>query len=285
MKIALITDTHLAGFTGAFNANCEAAITWIDGLGADLAIHLGDITADGVNDADQFAAARQILARMRTPLRLIPGNHDIGDSPIPGHRSAEPPVQADRLALCREVFGPDYWAHEGSGWMLVGLNAQLFGMGGGEEQAQFAWLEKTLAGVSTSIGVMLHKPLFRFGPDDTEIHHRYVQLVSRKRLLKLLEGRDLRFVASGHTHQLRRLHVGGVEHVWAPSSAYFFPDVMQERIGEKMVGVMVLTLDASGHSFAFHAPPGVVPYDLTDFADLFPKLRRLLAKASAAGSD
>ena len=282
MKIALIADTHLTAAAGDFIANCETAIAWIDGIGADLVVHLGDITADGVEDPAQFAVAHKVLSRLGTPLLLVPGNHDIGDNPTPGAGAAHGLVRPDRLALYRQTFGADYWVAPAGDWSLIGLNAQLFGLGDAEEEAQFVWLEQTLAAVSGPIGLTLHKPLFRDAPEEGVVHPRYVPIAQRARLLALFAGHDLRFVVNGHTHQLRRLRQAGVDHLWAPSCAFVVPDVMQEWIGDKVVGVMVVTLEDAGHRFALHVLPGLAQYNLADYVDVFPKLRGILARAADA---
>lgn len=273
MQIALISDTHLADVAEDFVANAEAACAWIDGLGADLAIHLGDITADGVLDPGHFQTARRVFSGLRTPLRLLPGNHDIGDRPPaePGGH-AEPPVTPTTLAAYHRAFGPDRWWFQDHGWTIIGLNAQLFGLGAEAEAAQFDWLRQVLAAADGPVGLLLHKPLFRNAPDDGDTHHRYIPPPSRARLLALLHGQDLRFVASGHTHQVRSFGLGGVEHVWAPSTAFTIPDRLQERIGEKRVGVMTLTLQPNGHRFALASPPGVRPHDLGDYVHVYPRL-------------
>jgi 3',5'-cyclic AMP phosphodiesterase CpdA len=245
-------------------------------------VHLGDITADGIEEPEQFETARAVLSKCGPPLRLIPGNHDIGDNPVPGLASGHALVDAGRLALYRRTFGHDRWATQASGWTLIGLNAQLFALGDAEEAAQFAWLEQTLAYAAGPVGLFLHKPLFRQGWEDDELHPRYVPLAPRRRLRSLFAGCDLRFVANGHTHQRRSLVVEGVEHLWAPSCAFVVPDLMQEWIGEKVVGAITLELGREAHRFAFHVPQGVARHDLADYADVFPKLRQTLAKAAAA---
>jgi hypothetical protein len=128
---------------------------------------------------------------------------------------------------------------------------------------------------------MLHKPLFRDGPADTEAHIRYVPAAPRARLLALLASRDLRFVLSGHAHQSRRLTVDGVEHVWAPSTAFCIPDAVQEPIGVKRVGLLELELTAAGHRFTELAPPGLVAHDLIDHAEVYPQVTALRAKLAA----
>ena len=274
MKIALITDTHLAAIAPAFRANCDAARDWIGTIAADMTIHLGDITVDGSKYPEQLDYARDAFAGWPTPIRFIPGNHDIGDNidPHAPHGAHEPQIDARRLGLYRAAFGTDRWSFQSDGWTVVGLNAQLFGAGDAEEAAQLAWLDDILAGVTGPLGLMLHKPLFRNGPSDTERHHRYLPVEQRLDLAGRLDAKDLRFVVCGHTHQLRRIVVAGVEHVWAPSTAFIIPNGMQETIGEKIVGALTLTLDADGHRFDYVEPAGMARNDISKFIELYPQL-------------
>jgi 3',5'-cyclic AMP phosphodiesterase CpdA len=273
MKIALISDTHLAPIANAFQMNCDAARAWIEAARCDLLVHLGDITADAAKDPSHFITASSAFTSWNGPIRFVPGNHDIGDNPAETAESRETAVSRERLALYRQAFGPDYWSLDcENDWTLIALNAQIFGFGGAEEAAQFDWLAAELELCTGPVGLMLHKPLFRDGPEDCEKHHRYVPTPARRRLLELLAGCDLRFVVSGHTHQTRRFHANGVEHVWAPSAAFFIPDRLQERIGEKIVGMMVVTLSENGHSFELVIPPGLMQLDISDHVYVYPDL-------------
>jgi predicted phosphodiesterase len=287
MRIAIISDTHLSERTPRFADNARAALDWIGRASPDLIVHLGDITADGAAYPEELAFARDVFADTPARMRFLPGNHDIGDPPsvVPGHE--EHYFRPAALAEYRRVFGEDYWSFEAEGWQIIGLNAQLVGLGGEEEQAQRDWLRDVLARSDAKLGVMLHKPLFRNGHGDTERHQRYLPLEERRDLTALWAHRDLRFVMAGHTHQHRRIAVDGTEHVWAPSSAYFIPDRVQERIGRKVVGAVLLELSADAHSAAATVPPGLVQHDLAAFPQLYPSLAERLALrgASAAHPD
>jgi 3',5'-cyclic AMP phosphodiesterase CpdA len=276
MRIALISDTHLASIAGDFVTNYLAAQHWIDANRIDLVIHLGDITADGINAAEQLAFAHDLLTRLCTPLRLVPGNHDVGDNPVPGLESTEKRLDPACLALYRRTFGPDYWLLKPAGWNLIGLNSLLMGLGDTQEAAQLEWLDQTLASLSGPIGLLLHKPLFRDGPEENSLHHRYVPRPARDALLARFQGHELRFVASGHTHQLRYHRVGSVEHVWVPSTAFILPDSLQERIGAKVVGLMTLTLSPDRCQFEFHTPQGMAARDLRNYGVVFPRVSELL---------
>ena len=281
MKIVLVSDTHLTPRVAAFGENWAVVRAWIEAAAPDLVVNLGDITADGADHPEELDAARPAFAGLRPEVRFVPGNHDIGDNPLEPGAPSDHPLDGERLAHYRRLFGPDWWSLDRAGWQIVALNAQLFGTSTGAEAEQFAWLEERLAEGQGRLGVLLHKPLFRNGPDDTEVHVRYVPARPRRRLLAALASRDLRFVASGHAHQARRLHVDGVEHVWAPSTAYCMPDGMQERIGEKIVGVLTLDLIDSGHRFETVTPEGLVRHNVLDHPETYAKLAEIKVRLGA----
>ena len=284
MRIGIVADTHLADRATAFRDNWEAARACFAARAVDLIVHLGDISADGATAASDLAEAAACFEGL-SRVRFLPGNHDIGDNPVaPGAAPSDHPLDPARLADYRRLFGADRWTMRPPGWQVIGLNAQLFGTGTQEEEEQFAWLAAELAAEpAAALGLMLHKPLFRDGPADTEAHVRYVPAAPRARLLALLARRDLRFVLSGHAHQSRRISVDGVEHVWAPSAAFRIPDAMQEAIGVKRVGVLLLDLAEKAHSFEDITPPQMLQHDLLDHAEVYPAVAAIRSRLQAAG--
>jgi 3',5'-cyclic AMP phosphodiesterase CpdA len=285
VKIVLVTDTHLNARIEAFNDNWNIVRRWIAAAPPDLVVNLGDITADGAGDLEELEAARGAFDDLGCAVRFVPGNHDIGDNPIAPGKSGEHPLNLDRLADYRRIFGPDYWSLDAGRWQIVALNAQLFGTDTAAEEQQRAWLDERLAEHDGPLGVLIHKPLFRNLPSDTEAHVRYVPHAPRQVLLDALSSRDLRFVACGHTHQARHLRVGDVDHVWTPSTAFCLPDAMQERIGGKTVGVVTLTLNDDGHHrFEFVTPDGLVRHNLLDHPAVYPSLAALRERLGLAAA-
>jgi len=236
-------------------------------------VHLGDITADGAHHPDELENARATFAGLPQPMRFLPGNHDIGDNPIAPGAANDHPLDPRRLADYRQLFGPDRWSLDAGAWQLIGLNAQLFASAAEDEEEQFTWLENEVRRRRGPLGLLLHKPLFRDSPDEVEARSRYVPVAARQKLLRLIASRDLKFVISGHVHQSRRLHVGGVDHIWAPSTAFCIPDAMQERIGDKIVGVLTLDFDELGHRIECITPTGVVQHSIHDQLRVYPELR------------
>lgn len=269
MRIAIISDTHLAAQAADFRQNLREAVAWIAAAGVDLVIHLGDVTANGVIHAAQFAAAAAALGELGAPLLAVPGNHDIGE-PGGGH---EPPFSPERLKHFRAAFGADRWMRDCGAWTLIGVNAQLLGTGADAEAEQLDWLRRTARSARGPVALFLHKPWFDTGPTDPSFPTaRYVPAPSRAAMSEALAGVDLRLVASGHVHQFRRRIIDGVEHAWIGSTAFVIPERWQATIGRKETGVALLTLDGDSFSLEDVRPARMRDLDLADYADVYPEL-------------
>ena len=283
-KVVLVSDTHLSSKDRLLLENWAATARWIERLQPDLVVHLGDISANGSHEDGELAFAREVFRQSGTDVCFLPGNHDIGDhaaGPAPG-LDADDPFDPGRLGEFRALFGPDRWTIDLGGWRLIGLDAPLMATGLAEEAAQAAWLATALEGHDGPLGVFLHKPLFRTALEEDDVHTRYVPLAARLPLMAALATKDLRFVAAGHTHQVRQIVSAGVEHVWTPSTAFTVPEFRQETIGEKLVGVMALDLADDGHRFSHVVPAGMKPYSLMDFEHVYPALADIRPPGPAA---
>lgn len=265
MRIAILTDSHLAPSASTCNANWRAVREYVARSACDLTMHLGDITLDAASDSSQLEAARAMCERWPTSFQFLPGNHDIGDNPPGPDYAAEQPLQERLLQRFRVEFGPDYWSTAVDGWFVIGLNAQLFGSDFTLETEQFCWLgERVREAGRRPVALMLHKPLFQNSCEDAPPHIRYVPLRPRRRLLNLLAGLDLRIVLSGHVHQYLDRIIDGVRHIWVPSTAFFLPDSIQERVGEKVIGLGLLELSNESYRFDLVCPDGLVHNNLME---------------------
>lgn len=289
-RLIIVSDTHLAERAVEFRANWDVIHRWIGREAPDLVVHLGDISAAGEEQVEDLVASADILNAIESSFCAVPGNHDVGDNPgAPGgglnHLHGEHVVTESRLQAYRALFGEDYWSVALPGWQIVGLNAQLFGSELAAEEEQQEWMMRELADGVGRVGIMLHKPLYRNGPDDEEVHTRYLPLAARQQLLGHLRERDVAFIVSGHTHQTRRYVAKGIEHVWAPSTAFFIPDILQEPIGDKVVGAMILDLHPDGYSFRLVVPDGLRQHDLLDQTHVYPDLADIVRRLSERGDD
>lgn len=269
MRVLLVTDSHLAPGSEAAVKNWTAVRDFAERSGAALTIHLGDITRDGWSDSTEHEYAALAMADWPTPIRFLPGNHDVGDNPPAPNEPCKQPLSPELLARHRALFGDDYWALDiGSeeDWRLIGINAQLLGSDTLHEEEQWAWLERAIAeAANRPIAFFSHKPLYQDDPEDEPPHIRYVPTAPRKRLRGLLAQADCRIYASGHTHQALDRMLDDTRHIWVPSTAYRFPDDMQEIVGQKLVGIGLLHLDAQagtgGFRFDLIAPEGIVQHE------------------------
>jgi 3',5'-cyclic AMP phosphodiesterase CpdA len=265
MRIVLVTDSHLGPSAPACNRNWSAVREYISRSKADLTVHLGDITLDAATEASQLVSARTMCDAWPTPFRFLPGNHDIGDNPPGPDVPAKHPLETSLLERFRNDYGPDFWSLDVDHWLIIGLDAQLFGSGHEHEQEQWQWLSERVADAKTRpVALMLHKPLFQNSMHDAPPHIRYVPLAPRTRLLGLINDLDVRLVFSGHTHQYLDRTIDGVRYVWIPSTAFFIPDSDQDRIGEKITGLGLLELSGSNYTFDLVSPHGIARNSFAD---------------------
>lgn len=267
MKLLIVTDSHLAPPAHACNSNWRAVREYAARSSAQFTVHLGDITLGALSDKTQLESARAICDGWPTNFRFIPGNHDIGDNPPGPESPPEHPVEPALMDGFRRIFGPDYWSMSAGNWFLIALNAQLFGSALDFEAEQWRWLEESMREAATRpVAIMLHKPLFQDTREDFAPHLRYVPLEPRRRLSNLIARIDVRVVISGHTHQYLDRTIENIRHIWVPSTAFYFPDVQQERVGEKITGLGSLELIGDDYRFDLVCPHGVLRNSLADLA-------------------
>ncbi len=242
MRIALISDSHLAARADGSEHNWQAAAAAVRALAPDVTVHLGDVTLDGVRRREDLAHAAERLQAWPTSMEVLPGNHDMGDA------SGERPLDHAALGRCIDALGSDHWhVRAGGPWHLFGINAQLLGSATTAEAEQWAWLEEAATQLPPGARSVLfsHRPLARAWGDNAARLGRYVPLPAAKRLLDGPLGRSLEMVVSGHLHQALSWSAGRVRHVWVPSCSFVFSDALQARVGAKLVGIGLLTLGGS----------------------------------------
>ena len=277
MRIALIADSHLSARSPECVANWHAARRAVELLGADLTVHLGDITLDGQTHEEEFGFASRLVQEWPTEMRCVPGNHDLGDG------SGEEPLDTRLLRIYREVFGPDHWVVDAGSWKLLGINAQLLGTDSAQELSLWQWIEDQAIhpGTHAHTALFLHRPLHRPQSGELARKGRYVPIVACERLLEGPLRRTLKLVVSGHTHQCLDITARGVRHVWLPSSGFILPDDIQVRIGEKLVGIGLLEFNEGGARFDLWCPDGMTRHDVSTLP-FFQEMAR--ERAVAGGS-
>jgi hypothetical protein len=149
---------------------------------------------------------------------------------------------------------------EAGGWILVGVNAQLFGSGLAREKEQRRWLASVLQKAGQKpIALFLHKPLFINGPSDHELSVACMNPSPRHDLLQLLSDSPVRLVVSGHLHQYRDRLIADIRHVWAPSTAFGPP---HDLGGEPRCGLLSLDFEEGSVRATAEYPSGLISHDL-----------------------
>lgn len=265
-RIAQISDTHLSDekpfFVDSFGRVGEA----LRADRPDLVLNSGDISLDGASNDGDLVAARALHDELDLPLRYLPGNHDLGDSQdSPSH--GEGRIDGTRRARYVAHFGADWWTFDVPGWRVLGIDAQLLASDLAATGAQETAIGEAVDGIDArKLALFLHKPLFDRDVNEAAITGRFVNPVPRRALLAALGGVVPALVACGHVHQFRESRVGGVHHVWAPSTAFVIPDARQPRYGIKDVGYVEHRLEPDGrHESRFVKVPGLPLLNIADF--------------------
>lgn len=221
MRIIQFSDTHISHLGGVGHDNAERLVSYLNQVGRpDLAVNTGDIVILDPDSASDRAAALRIHERIDAPLRVVPGNHDVGEC------AAEPwkgiGVTSQRVQGFRSAWGSDRFlvlgqaADDAAEWAFVGINSELCGSGLPEEDEQWAWLAGAAAEAAGRLVMLfLHKPLVI---DEGTRENVTLDAASRDRIAGTF-GDALRVVANGHVHRYRRAD-GDVMSVWAPSLSF-----------------------------------------------------------------
>ncbi len=269
--IAQISDTHLSDDRPFFNANFERLAETLRAAKPDLVINTGDATLDGCDREADLHCAKAMHDALGLPYRVIPGNHDSGDSRNVGSKQAIDDVRRGRYL---KVFGADRWSHDIPGWRLVGINAQLLDSDLPAEREQADFVRDALTGAQgRAIALFVHKPLFESALDEPEIGGWFLTRPARNSLLGMIAGADIRLIASGHLHLFRET-TPAMRHVWAPSTSFILPEYFEPNWGPKIVGYVEHRLHEDGQSESrLVEPAGMVRNNMEDFPGAYGDIR------------
>src|SRR6266702_2825405 len=128
VRVILVSDTHLSRAAPEAEANWDVVLRYVGLAAPDLVIHLGDLTLDGAHSPADLRYGRRQLDRLPVAWHAVPGNHDVGDNPLPGG-PAESTVDAGRRQQWLDIVGADHWSLTMNDWTLLAVNAQLLGSG------------------------------------------------------------------------------------------------------------------------------------------------------------
>jgi 3',5'-cyclic AMP phosphodiesterase CpdA len=268
MRIVQISDTHLSHLGGITNRNFERIVTFInDDLRPDLVVHSGDVLILNPDSAADRGTARELLGQINAPLRIVPGNHDVGepgDTPWGGLGAT-----SQRVAAFTTDFGPDHWLELLDGHAIIGLNSEILSSGLPEERAQWDWLDAVTGQVGARPAlVFCHKPFWPpgSGPAAPGLG---IPVSERDRLVRALDDLAIKVYANGHLHQFAIGRRGDALTVTGPSTAFVarsHDDLAGP--GLQQLGVVEYRCENGDVEVYFRSVPGLVEGDIFDIEQL-----------------
>ncbi len=264
MRLVQITDTHISHLGGSPSTNAERFVEFINELAPDFVLHTGDVTIlDPDEDRDRDAAKR-ILSGITASVRVLPGNHDVGE---PGDDPfGDRPVTSDRVAAFRAHFGEDRFVEIVDGWAIVGLNSELFDSGLPEEAEQWAWIETLPEQIGPRpVALFTHKPIWAYAPEYQNTHLT-VGPDALPRFEAVLAQLDVRAFGSGHLHHYQVLERGEAVVVSAPSTAFVHRGAIPaDVVGPSLVQLGIVDWELTDRVLpTFRAPLGIVEPEFLD---------------------
>jgi 3',5'-cyclic AMP phosphodiesterase CpdA len=266
MRIIQFSDTHISHLGGLGHGNAERLVDYLNEVAEpDLVVHTGDVVILDPDSTEDRAAAVRIHERIDAPLRVLPGNHDVGECAAEPWRGIG--VSSRRVQDFRSAWGSDRFVLSGDaaldaeGWVFAGINSELCSSGLPEEEEQWAWLEEVAAeAAGRSVMLFLHKPLVI---DDGTRENVTVTAAARERILSTFRG-DLRVVGNGHVHRYRHATDGEFTAVWAPSLCFSPPAEPDLKFGPGSAGIVEYSVHGGHVDARFVEVP-----DIGGVADFF----------------
>ncbi|WP_170418806.1 metallophosphoesterase family protein [Ruegeria atlantica] len=235
-SFAVISDTHVNPdedtCNSPFPVNARAnrrfryVVADINRRDVEFVVHLGDllhpVPETGALYAQAADAYRAIVSDLKVPIHVLPGNHDIGDTPICGGPAS--PTTPEMIEAWKGEFGAHFHSFEWGGVRFVLLNAQLINSGLQAEADQKHWVETELAAAhGQRVMLMLHHPAYLCYPDEPD-HYDNTDQPGRGWLLALLEEYGVEAMFSGHAHNFWYDRYAETDFYLAPATSFVRQD-------------------------------------------------------------
>jgi 3',5'-cyclic AMP phosphodiesterase CpdA len=276
LRIIQFSDTHISHLGGLGHGNTERLVGYLNEVAEpDLVINTGDVVILDPDAAEDRESALRIHERIDAPLRVLPGNHDVGECAHEPWRGIG--VSSQRVQNFRAAWGSDrflLWgdaAREAEEWAFVGINSELCASGLPEEDEQWSWLEEVAAAAAgKSVMLFLHKPLVI---DEGTREGVTVAAAARERILGTFRDAELRVVANGHLHRYRHTTNGDLMAVWAPSLSFSPAAEPKLKMGPGTAGIVEYSIRGRQVDARFLQVPGIE--GVADFA-ILPEVEQTL---------
>jgi len=282
-RLVQISDTHLSRWDGPLRRNFLTLVDFVNTtLKPDLVVHTGDVTLSNPDSDEDFAVAKELHRRIDAPIRLLPGNHDVGEA---YDRSSWWATNSARLTRFEQFFEPTPWLEWLGGVGLVGLNSQVLGSGLPEELKQWKLLEEIAEKVfGKHIIVFLHRSFWTpFRGSDRRPGS--LSREDRERILKILGKSQLLGVVNGDLHRYKKgWRERGFE-LWGPSTSFLVHREESARLpaGLEQLGVVLFEIQHERVRTTFQTVPGLEEVEVGQFAEARPAREEVLAAIRASG--
>lgn len=256
-RIALVSDVHTTngkeGDQPLYHGRMERVIAGVNAAHVDVAVIAGDLTEHGT-DAE-FHSFQNQIKKLTVPVLLVPGNHDVGNKPLPGEAGA---VTPERVQHYEKRFGPSFWSKVLAGVRFVGINSLLMGTGFDRERDQWSFLESELVKpISIPTVVVSHQPPYLKTIDEPGGTYWNIEPEPRARLMHLLAEGNVAAVLSGHIHYPLVNYAYGILFLTTPPAAFGLPHGKQPE-GWTLVTIRTgpsVTGKSTPASYEFHYIP------------------------------
>ena len=229
-RFAILTDGHLFSHADhKFDAMLAKAVDDCNSMSPapDFVLYCGDIAQNGT--VDQLEKGKKILAKLKMPLKVIPGEHD---------------WYLDMGAAWRGMFGPATWSFDHKGVHFIGMNSILvkdFWTGAkmtplermgvmemlesplagpwGVQAEQLDWLKKDVKNLAsdTPVVTFTHSPLWDYYP------RWNFQTSDAPQIREILSKFERVMSFHGHVHQTLYNKIGNMGSVGTMSTSWPWP--------------------------------------------------------------
>jgi len=262
IRVVQVSDTHVSRKRAYFVDNWNVFVEEMRKHPPHLIVHSGDVSFDGAEDEDDLAFARSEKDRLPAAWIAIPGNHDIGESPLAIR--LQQPINSERMDRWQRHYGPSRWCRDLGEWRLIGIDTALFGSGHVEEQAQDEFLQKSLHDRNgRPVMLFQHLPPFEEDPEDSRFTAAAIPHVPRQHLLETCIRNKVAVIACGHLHVYRRMDYQGIQIVWAPATSFFnIVEKQQKGLRVPRAGYVEWVLEGRSVSHRLVEPPLMITHDI-----------------------
>lgn len=305
-SFAVISDTHV----NADEENCDSpfpvnarankrfrhVVADINKRDVEFVMHLGDLLHPVPKNIELYRKAaiayRDIVSDLNVPMHIIPGNHDIGDTPISGAPTS--PITDEYIDVWKHEFGVQYSSYTHDGLNILMINAQLINSGLEDENNQRVWLETELSTITGRTLLMLHHPIYVCEPNEAE-HYDNTNAPGRVWLLGLLAKHEVEAVFCGHAHNFWYNRFEQTDIYLSPATSFVRQDYSEMlratppedsefgRDDKAKLGYLMVNVYQHGHTVQFARtygselvaggePKTSTPLALTPRANLHPKI-------------